>query len=444
MAQSDYTIANAPGAVVRGDINDNLQAIVTLNSGSGAPADTFPYMFWVDTATGKIKQRNSANTAWIEIGDVNTDFWNLLQRIRETGGPTILSLGSIPDGFPVVRVGSNLIGQGVRRIRESGGADLPMGSVPDGNFLKRVGSQIIGTESIGVIATNFQSLVKDLFGDGSDGDVTISTNTTLAAGTGGVRVMQYNNLTINTGIWLTGNTADRVLAILVKGKLTLNGQILMNGRGALGGAGVVGTGVGLGGGAGAIGAGAGGSSGAIIGGGGGGGGAPGLNGSTGGNSGATDQWQLGGHSRGKGGDGVDGQAGGSGLNYIGSMNSPFIFEILKRFFGAGGGSGGNSSPGGLSGVGGSGGGVIWVEANEIEWGASGIISANGINGSGTTSARGGGGGGGGGAAQVVYKTKTGTSVITASGGTGGASGGGFGDHAGGSGAAGLSGEFQVG
>lgn len=146
MAQADYIIANAPGAAVRGDINDNLQAIVTLNSGSGAPADVFPYMFWADTASGKIKQRNAANTAWIEIGDIDVAHWNLLQRLKESGGAT-LAVGAIPDGYPVVRVGGNLIGQGVRRIRESGGADLPMGAVADGEFLKRVGSELKGDPS---------------------------------------------------------------------------------------------------------------------------------------------------------------------------------------------------------------------------------------------------------------------------------------------------------
>ncbi len=51
------------------------------------------------------------------------------------------------------------------------------------------------------------------FGDGSDGDVTISVNTTL------VRDMYYNNLTINTGVWLKPNG----FRVFVKQTLTRNG-----------------------------------------------------------------------------------------------------------------------------------------------------------------------------------------------------------------------------
>jgi len=445
MAQADYAIANAAGAVVRGDINDNLEAIVTLNSGSGAPADTFPYMFWVDTTSAKIRQRNAANTAWIEIGDIDVAYWNLIQRLKESGG-TVLSAGSIPDGYPVVRVGSNLIGQGVRRIRESGGVDLPMGTVADGQILSRVGNEIKGiSDYLPDGYSNWGSYFPKIpLGDGSDGDVTITTDTTLAAGVGGIKVMQYNNLTINTGVYLQGNTTDKGLVILVKGTLTLNGQILMNERGGAGGAGVVGVNGGRGGSAGAFGAGGGGDGwGVKAGGGGGGGGVPGLDGSKGGNYLATDQWKLGGYSKGKGGDGIEGQVGGTGVNYVDNPKSPFPYEIARILFGAGGGSGGNGSAGGLSGAGGRGGGVVWIEAKNIVWGGSGLVSANGGAGSsGATAGRGGGGGGGGGAVQVVYKTKTGSSTLTANGGVGGAAGSGS-DKAGGAGAAGITGEFQV-
>ena len=40
MAQHDYNIANAGGATVRADINNVLEAIQSLNSGTGAPSST--------------------------------------------------------------------------------------------------------------------------------------------------------------------------------------------------------------------------------------------------------------------------------------------------------------------------------------------------------------------------------------------------------------------
>lgn len=68
MGQHDYNVANAPGATVRADINNVLDAIVTLNSGNDPPDTMFPYMLWADTTNGLFKQRNGANNAWITIG----------------------------------------------------------------------------------------------------------------------------------------------------------------------------------------------------------------------------------------------------------------------------------------------------------------------------------------------------------------------------------------
>lgn len=65
MSQEDQSVANADGASVRADINANLVALVTLASGAAAPGTTWAGMFWYDTTTGTIKQRNAANSAWI-------------------------------------------------------------------------------------------------------------------------------------------------------------------------------------------------------------------------------------------------------------------------------------------------------------------------------------------------------------------------------------------
>jgi hypothetical protein len=66
--QDDQTVANAPGATVRADINANLQALVTLSSGTSAPSTTWAYMLWADTTNGLLKQRNAANTGWLVRG----------------------------------------------------------------------------------------------------------------------------------------------------------------------------------------------------------------------------------------------------------------------------------------------------------------------------------------------------------------------------------------
>ena len=77
MATHDYVIANGTGAAVRSDLNDALAAIVSNNSSATAPGTTYAYMWWSDTTTGLLKQRNAANSAWITIGTLSATAWGL-------------------------------------------------------------------------------------------------------------------------------------------------------------------------------------------------------------------------------------------------------------------------------------------------------------------------------------------------------------------------------
>jgi hypothetical protein len=69
MAQHDYDLANQAGSLFRADLNNLCDAILTNNSGASAPTGSglAAYMWWADTTTGWLKQRNAANTAWIEV-----------------------------------------------------------------------------------------------------------------------------------------------------------------------------------------------------------------------------------------------------------------------------------------------------------------------------------------------------------------------------------------
>lgn len=86
MAQHDYVIDNATGAAVRADLNNALAAIVSLNSGATAPATTYAYQPWADTATGLLKLRNAANTSWITVGTLASANLGLL--VAPTGAGT--------------------------------------------------------------------------------------------------------------------------------------------------------------------------------------------------------------------------------------------------------------------------------------------------------------------------------------------------------------------
>ena len=68
MAQSNYNIPNDSAPAVRAQLNSVFQSIASNNSGGSAPATTFPHQWWYDTSTNILKQRNAANSAWINIG----------------------------------------------------------------------------------------------------------------------------------------------------------------------------------------------------------------------------------------------------------------------------------------------------------------------------------------------------------------------------------------
>lgn len=68
MPQHDYTITHEDatnGQAFREAINAALQALASNNMGPTAPVPTFPMMFWPDTTTKIMKQRDATNSYWI-------------------------------------------------------------------------------------------------------------------------------------------------------------------------------------------------------------------------------------------------------------------------------------------------------------------------------------------------------------------------------------------
>lgn len=255
------------------------------------------------------------------------------------------------------------------------------------------------TLSVNPGSLNFEALQSlFIYGDGIDGTVTISGNTTLT------RDMSYDTLTINGGVVLS----PAGFRIFVKNTLTNNGTIRDNGQsGATGGAGAASGNMG----------------------GGGGGGVGGNQGSgTGPNSGAGLTNALGGVG------GTGGNATGvPDPNSIGAVGGAITTTRANRHGlmllgdtaeirgGTGAGGGGGNTPAGGGGRGGGGAGVIIIAAKTINNG-SGTIEAKG--GDGESSASGaGGGGGGGGAIVLVFRSLT-VGTISVAGGAKGAIGGG--------------------
>jgi len=353
--------------------------------------------------------------------------------------------------------------------------DVTMGNPSTGYYAQWDNSAATFTVNNSTLAN------QNMFGDGSDGDVTISADTSLSSD------MFYNNLTIDSGFTLNTNG----FRVCIKGTLTNNGTIgrigtvggnggnaansTGAGPGAVGIAGTVSTALadgsikgavaGIVGKAGTLGSEAG-------------DGAAGVNGdagnntakSVGGTSAAGAASGAGGAGGGNGGAGGTGAAGGTKTGTVyNRVNSAIpayrMYDdngaaFLTSSPGAGGsGSGGGGAQynnakggsGGGSGASGSTGGIVVIFSKIILNSATGIITAkggtggNGGNGGNSWSDSGGGGphqsgGGGGGAGGsggtggvliLVYNSLTNSGSITVAGGAGGALGtGGLGSYGG--------------
>jgi len=64
MAQADFNVANQSFPAARADINNQLLALATNNSGASAPSTTYPYQMWADTTSTVLQIRNAANSGW--------------------------------------------------------------------------------------------------------------------------------------------------------------------------------------------------------------------------------------------------------------------------------------------------------------------------------------------------------------------------------------------
>lgn len=71
MSQHDMTLDNGPGVVFRGDANNALKALASQSGGAAAPGVTFPSQLWADTGTGRLRQRNAANSVWLDRGPLD-------------------------------------------------------------------------------------------------------------------------------------------------------------------------------------------------------------------------------------------------------------------------------------------------------------------------------------------------------------------------------------
>ena len=301
------------------------------------------------------------------------------------------------------------------------------------------GTTVTSVNQADVITLAIPQFEHMYYGDGTDGDVTISTNTSIG------ELKKYNNLTINSGVALTSSVTEHAsLMIKVKETLTINGTIDMDGKGARGSDGAPSNPGGAG------------SSSPP-------GGAPG-NSSVAAIDNVNWGWKDTGHTP-LGTGTASGAGGGDGNAVPGLKPAPanvrvlagdkfYVATAMPYMYGAAGtggasgssgaaggragseaGSSGSGGSGGAGGAGGNGGGGIIIMAKNIVFNASGVITSDGADGvDGTQGGPGGApshssvygyrgnggfGGGGGEGGQIIllynYITNNGTITVTAGG-----------------------------
>ena len=182
MSQHDYSLANQDGASFRADLNALMAAILSMNSGSTPPSVTAPFMFWADTSTGWMKQRNAGDTAWVNL-------WRLGGEAAPVGGQIPFAGRVAPAGWLMC------FGQAVSRTTY---ADLYTVLCPV------LGTFTVTIASPGVITLNGHGL--------SDGDRTrIFTTGALPTG-----------LSANTDYYVTASTTNTFQLSATRGGAAIN------------------------------------------------------------------------------------------------------------------------------------------------------------------------------------------------------------------------------
>ena len=104
MPTHDYVIDNQTAPNFRADLNQALQAIVSTNSSTSAPATTYANMMWYDTTNNLLRMRNEADDAWITLGTLD-QVSNTYQASYSLGFTPVQQGGGASQGTNKVYIG---------------------------------------------------------------------------------------------------------------------------------------------------------------------------------------------------------------------------------------------------------------------------------------------------------------------------------------------------
>lgn len=162
----DHNIANQNGADFRSDLNNVLGDIQSTNAGPNEPTTKVAYKIWIDTTNNRVKIRNGANNAWIDLGSSTAEMGHATSASPSLTG-TVNSAGDIvcnsngriklPVGTTGQRPSSPATGDirynsTLNRQEIYNGSDWVTGTVPSGgsanNVIKNDGSGGVSWDTV--------------------------------------------------------------------------------------------------------------------------------------------------------------------------------------------------------------------------------------------------------------------------------------------------------
>jgi len=155
MSQHDFNIANQSFPATRTDLNNALLALASNSSGDAEPGTTYANQWWYETDTNKLKIRNEADNAWIEIATLDQSSNNVLSITTQgltLGATALTATGTELNQLDAITRGSILYGNasGATARLAAGGASTVLTS--DGTDISWVAPSG-GSTTLGAVGT---------------------------------------------------------------------------------------------------------------------------------------------------------------------------------------------------------------------------------------------------------------------------------------------------